>query len=123
VSHQVGITMDLTASILTAASVSVPPELRLDGIDLLPILAGTVPERPRTLFWRVQGARAQAAVRDGDWKLVVDQARPLLFDLSRDVGERTDVIAAHTEVATRLRATLAAWQADVDGEAKGAAPR
>lgn len=122
VSHQAGITMDLTASILTAASASLPSDLRLDGIDLFPILAGTVPERPRTLFWRVQGARTQAAVREGDWKLVVDQARPLLFDLSRDVGERTDVIAAHTDVATRLRAALTAWQTDVDGEAKRSAP-
>jgi arylsulfatase A-like enzyme len=122
VSHQVGITMDLTASILTAASASVPPETKLDGIDLLPILSGTAPERTRTLFWRVQGARTQAAVREGDWKLVVDQARPLLFDLSRDVGERTDVIAAHTDVATRLQAALTAWQADVDAEAKRTAP-
>jgi hypothetical protein len=61
-------------------------------------------------------------VRDGNWKLVVDQARPLLFDLTRDVGERTDVIAAHTDVANRLRAALTAWQADVDAEAKRSAP-
>jgi arylsulfatase A-like enzyme len=122
VSHQVGITMDLTASILAAASASLPPDVRLDGIDLFPILAGTAPEQTRTLFWRVQGARTQAAVREGDWKLVVDQARPLLFDLSRDVGERSDVIAAHTDVATRLRAALTAWQTDVDAEAKRSAP-
>jgi arylsulfatase A-like enzyme len=123
VSRQVGITMDLTASILAAASATVPAETRLDGIDLFPILAGTAPERPRTLFWRVQGQRAQTAVREGNWKLIVDQARPLLYDLSRDIEERRDVIAAHTAVAIRLRAALAAWQADVDQEAKGAAAR
>ncbi|MFI5078259.1 MAG: hypothetical protein ACHQRO_12995, partial [Vicinamibacteria bacterium] len=38
-------------------------------------------------------------------------------------GERTDVIREHVDVATKLRAALAAWEADVDGEAKGAASR
>ena len=55
----------------------------------------------RTLFWRVTGARQQQAVRSGRWKLVVDQARPLLFDLSTDIGERTDVIRQHVDVATQ----------------------
>ena len=37
VSGQVGMTMDLTASILAATNTSVPPEARLDGIDLFPV--------------------------------------------------------------------------------------
>ena len=123
VSHQVGMTMDLTASILAAAGVAAAPETKLDGVNLLPILEGRAPEMERTVFWRVTGARQQQAVRSGRWKLVVDQARPLLFDLSSDIGERTDVIRQHLDIATRLQAALTAWQADVDGEAKGAASR
>jgi arylsulfatase A-like enzyme len=123
VSHQVGMTMDLTASILAAAGVAAAPETKLDGVNLLPILEGRAPEMERTVFWRVTGARQQQAVRSGRWKLVVDQARPLLFDLSTDIGERTDVIRQHVDVATKLREALAAWEADVDGEAKGAASR
>jgi arylsulfatase A-like enzyme len=118
VSHQVGMTMDLTASILAAAGVATSPEMKLDGVNLLPILEGRAPEIERTLFWRVTGARQQQAVRSGRWKLVVDQARPLLFDLSTDIGERTDVIRQHLDVAAKLRAALTAWQADVDEEAK-----
>jgi len=52
----------------------------------------------------------------------VDQARPLLFDLATDIGERTDVIRQHADVATRLQAALTAWQADVDAEAKRGPP-
>jgi hypothetical protein len=101
----------------------VPADAKLDGVNLLPILEGRSPEVERTLFWRVTGARQQQAVRGGRWKLVVDQARPLLFDLSSDIGERTDVIRQHVDVATRLQAALTAWQADVDGEAQAhAAP-
>ncbi len=99
-----------------------PADARLDGIDLLPILAGAAPEVERTLFWRITGAaRQQQAVRSGRWKLVVDQGRPLLFDLSKDIGERTDVIAGHRDVATRLQRALGAWQAEVDAEAKAKA--
>ena len=45
-------------------------------------------------------------------------------DLSRDIGERTDVIASHADVARQMRAALEAWQADVETEAKagGAGP-
>ena len=122
VSHQVGLTMDLTASFVAVAGVPATATTRLEGMNLLPILEGRTPEVERTLFWRVTGAaRQQQAVRSGHWKLVVDQGRPLLFDLSRDIGERTDVIAAHRDVATRLQAALDAWQADVDGEAKAQA--
>ncbi len=123
VSRQVGMTMDLTATIVAAAGAKVPAGTTLDGIDLLPILAGRAPDVERTLFWRVSGARQQQAVRSGRWKLMVDQGRPLLFDLAADIGERTDVIARHPDVASRLQAVLGAWQADVDAEAKAhAAP-
>jgi arylsulfatase A-like enzyme len=122
VSGQVGMTMDLTASIVAAAGVPAPAT-GLDGVNLLPILEGRAPEMERTLFWRVGGAvRQQQAVRSGRWKLVIDQGRPLLFDLSRDIGERTDVIAAHRDVAMRLQAALATWQGEVDADANRAEP-
>jgi arylsulfatase A-like enzyme len=123
VSRQVGMTMDLTASMLAAAGATVPAGARPDGIDLVPILAGRAREAERTLFWRISGAvRQQQAVRSGRWKLVVDQGRPLLFDLAADIGERNDVIASHRDVATRLQTALRTWQADVDAEAKTRQP-
>jgi arylsulfatase A-like enzyme len=118
VSGQVGITMDLAATFLSLAGVPVT-NLRLDGIDLLPVLEGKARPIDRTLFWRVGAvATGQFAVRSGSWKLVFDRGRPLLFDLSRDIGERTDVIAQQAALATKLRAALEAWQTDVDAEAK-----
>jgi len=115
VSHQVGITMDLTASILAATGTTVPADMRLEGIDLLPTLEGRAPVIDRTLFWRVMGARPQQAVRSGDWKLVWD-GRPMLFNLRADIGERTDLLAREPEVARRLQRLLVAWQQDVDKE-------
>lgn len=123
VSSQVGITMDLTASILAATRTPVPSDARLDGVDLFPVLEGRTPEIERTLFWRVVGARQQRAVRSGDWKLLFDGLRPLLFNLSTDIGERNNVIGQHPEIARRLGPLLTAWQADVEDEAKRVTPR
>lgn len=123
VSDQVGITMDLTASILAATGTSVPPEARLEGINLLPVLEGRAPEIERTLFWRVTGARPQRTVRSGDWKLLFDGGRALLFDLRTDIGERENLIGQRSDIARRLGLLLAAWQEDVDAEAKGVASR
>jgi arylsulfatase A-like enzyme len=89
-----------------------------EGIDLLPMLRGTAPVVERTLFWRVGPAPAQArAVRSGDWKLVVDGtgAKQLLFDVTRDPGERDDLAARHPDRVRRLKEMLDAWEQDVGG--------
>src|SRR5512132_2121182 len=118
VSGQVGITMDLTASILAATGTHVPSDARLEGIDLFPVLEGRAPEIERTLFWRVIGARPQQAVRAGDWKLIYDGPRAMLFNVRTDLGERHDLMRERSDVARRLAPLLTAWQRDVDGEAK-----
>lgn len=123
VSEQVGITMDLTASILAATGTPVPADARLDGIDLFPVLEARAPRIERTLFWRVAANRPQHAVRSGDWKLLFDGQRPLLFNLRTDVGERTNLIGAHADVARRLRTQLTAWEADVDADSRRNTPR
>jgi len=123
VSGQVGITMDLTASILAATRTPVPDDARLEGIDLLPVLEGRAPTIERTLYWRVVGARPQRAVRSGDWKLLYDGQRPLLFNVRTDMSERNNVIGGHSDIARRLSPLLAAWQADVEGEATRPTPR
>jgi arylsulfatase A-like enzyme len=121
VTDQVGITMDITATILAATNAEVPPDLHLEGIDLLPIVTGEEPEVPRTLFWRY---RTEArAVRSGDWKLIVQYAGPgqlnFVFDVRQDVGERNDLANTRLgqEVARRLRPLLDAWEAEVNAEA------
>jgi arylsulfatase A-like enzyme len=124
VSTQVGITMDLSASILAAAGANLPAEARLEGINLWPLLEKGAKPASRTLFWRVTtNGLNQRAVRDGDWKLLLEgSARLMLFDVSKDPGERSDVAASNTAVVRRLHQQLLAWEKDVDTEAKSARP-
>jgi arylsulfatase A-like enzyme len=122
VSTQVGITMDLTASILAATGASAPSDAQPDGINLLGILQGQAPEVERTLFWRTAGPSPvnmnQKAVRSGDWKVLVDGSvtRIFLFDVKNDPGERHD--ARRPEVVRRLLQQLAEWERSVDADAK-----
>jgi arylsulfatase A-like enzyme len=120
VSNQVGITMDLSTTILAAAGANVPAEARLEGVDLMPLVAPGASPSSRTLFWRVNTSGLnQRAVRDGDWKLLIDgTVRLLLFDVNKDLGERDDVAASNTAVVRRLHQKLLAWEKDVDAEAK-----
>jgi arylsulfatase A-like enzyme len=118
-SGQVGIVQDMTASILAATGTTVPAAARPDGINLLPMLEGRRPVVERTLFFRfTTGNIKQLAVRQGSWKLLLDGAKRYVFDLSMDVGERTDLTQQRQDVARRLRPLIAAWEADVDAEAR-----
>jgi arylsulfatase A-like enzyme len=118
-SAQVGITMDLTATILAATRSQAPADARLEGIDLLPVLERRSPAVERTLFWRIDTpARQQRAVRQGAWKLLVDGDDLLLFNLQNDIGERTDLAARRPDLVGKLLPLIRAWEADVDGEAK-----
>jgi arylsulfatase A-like enzyme len=118
VSPQVGVTMDFTASILAVTGTAVPADAKLEGINILPILAGEQPVVERTLFWRTNaGGHQQRAVRSGDMKLMIDGNHTMLFDVRADLGEREDVAAQRQDLARRLRTQLTAWEADVDAEA------
>jgi arylsulfatase A-like enzyme len=123
VTAQVGITMDLTRSILVAAGAAVPADTKLEGVDLLPLLRAGAKPLSRTLYWRVTtNGLNQRAIRDGDWKLLLEgNVRVMLFDVSKDLGERDDVVAANTAVVRRLHQSLLAWEKDVDAEAKRSA--
>ena len=112
--------MDLSATFLAAAGAPLPAGTTLDGIDLLPLLVAGAKPVTRTLFWRVATAGLnQRAVRDGHWKLLREgSARTMLFDVSKDLGERNDVAASNTAVVRRLHQLLLAWEKDVDAEAK-----
>jgi arylsulfatase A-like enzyme len=115
VSGQVAITMDITASILAATGGRPPAGYLPDGIDILPILRGNAPLLERRLFWRwSRPNRQQRAVRFGQWKLLVDASQLLLFDLSVDPGERTDLAARRPDLVAKLKRLLADWEADVD---------
>lgn len=116
---QVGITMDLTASVLAATGAAVPDSARLEGMNLFPVLRGRRPPVSRTLYWRSTfNGRTQRAVREGNWKYVRDANHDFVFDVVNDPGERRDLTRHRPDLARRLRQKLLAWEQDVDTDAR-----
>lgn len=115
--QQVALTMDVTASILSAAGVSPDPAFPMDGIDLLPTASGARPVVERDVYWRLPPPRNQHAVRSGRWKLFVDEgggaSQIMLFDLSRDSGERQDLVLQYPARVAQLRHKITDWEHQV----------
>lgn len=105
-------TLDLLPTALAAAGVEVPPEVELDGVDLLPFLSGEEEGRPHEqLFWRRGKNRA---VRWGDLKLVRQGDGPwLLFDLAADESETEDLSADRGDDVKRIAAAYERWDAQL----------
>ncbi|MBI5685410.1 MAG: sulfatase-like hydrolase/transferase [Verrucomicrobia bacterium] len=109
-------TFDLTASFARAAGVT--PPRPFDGVDVLGAIARGEPLPARALFWRGRrGERTWRAVRDGALKYVsrTDGAvkEEFLFDIARDATEEKNLLVERPADAARLKAKLAAWEAEV----------
>jgi len=81
-----------------------------DGINVLPGFLGTLgPER--TLFWRLQGQRAELR---GDYKLIVLSHRlPQLFNTRLDISESRDLFSSQPDLAKDFYKRLGQWEASL----------
>jgi arylsulfatase A-like enzyme len=116
VTSQVAITMDLHATFAAITGAKTPAEKPLDGINLIPLLAGDAKPVGRTLCWRIDRSnRKQKAIRHGKWKHINDgNTMDLLFDLEADIGERVNLCYQHPEILEDLQKRLRAWEAEMD---------
>ena len=127
--------MDLAPSLAHLAGTKSP--VGLDGANLSSTLLGRAPaSHPGAICWRRPPERKvwlpalavpqpDLAIRDGDWKLLCeyDGSKPLLYDLSKDVGEMTNLAAKESAVTERLTAAVLAWHRSLpadNGPALGA---
>jgi uncharacterized sulfatase len=94
------------------ALAGLPPDARLDGVNLVPFETGERAGPPHdALFWRW---RSQAAVLEFPWKLIrLGPTERFLFDVTRPDGETRNRLADEPGIAARLEARLAAWTKDL----------
>lgn len=131
--------LDIAPTVLALAGVVPGKERALDGVDILPHLAGRASAPPHgELFWRFNLSAGPElhkwAIRQGDWKLVHSPERDEttgeprgmdftgLYDLAHDPGETTDLKAAQPELARRLEARWQEWNAGLPSPRSGPAP-
>ncbi len=105
------------------------PVRKLDGVDFSPVFLKQTLMKPRPLYWASlsnSGQRSEA-LRDGEWKLVVQhpKAKPVtfaneqleLFNLNDDPGEKTNLAEKHPQRADAMLKQLKAWYRDTQSTA------
>jgi arylsulfatase A-like enzyme len=103
--HPVG-HVDVFATAAAAAGATMPTDRVMDGVDLVPFVAGKKSTRPhKSLFFRSGTYRV---ILSGDWKLQVDdtQKKVWLFDMAKDPTEKVNL-------AEKEPARLAALQTEL----------
>ena len=105
----------------TAVSDAFPPDVHLDGFNMLPVLLGETASPRREMFWEWPKSYQAARVDHYKWVSSVplgnkENAAPKeeLFDLSVDPGEQHNLAAEKLDVLARLRARFARWRAEMD---------
>ena len=104
VSQQAISAQDFFPTLAAVADVSIKDEWKLDGKNLWPAICnGTVQDRGSFII-----ATTDAAVFDGDWKLIqTATGKQSLYQITKDPGEKTDLLAENPEIVKRLEAKLA----------------
>ncbi|GAA4459482.1 sulfatase family protein [Novipirellula rosea] len=103
--------LDVAATAASLAKLDTKPG-DLDGVNLIPFLSGENKAAPHdALMWRWI---AQAAIREGDWKLLRGGEREYLYNLKSDIEEQHNVLRKYPEVADRLRRKLTTWSETLD---------
>jgi len=106
------IALDIFPTVLSAANAPPVHHRLIDGVDLLPYISGRSDKPPHDqLYWRYGG---EEAIRKGSLKLVkLPGQRPMLFDLSRDIGETNDLAGHNAQVVYALEQLYATWNSQL----------
>ncbi len=111
VSNEFVTSLELFPTLLNLAGVDPPEGVVLDGFDMLPVLAEGKPSPRNDMFWKRQG---KEAARVGQWKWIRNELGTFLFDLSKDLREKDNLIDKMPEKAAEMEARFAAWLKTMD---------
>lgn len=110
---------DFYPTFLELAGAAQRPQDHNDGISLVPLFKGATPAE-RVLIWHFphygnQGGEPSSIIRRGDWKLIhyYEDGRRELYNLVNDIGETTDLAAAHPDKVEQLGKELQDYLTEV----------
>ena len=118
---ELGISLDLMPTMLSLAGMEAPAGHRFDGMDLSALLKDGKLLAERSLFWEGPNPKSMIAMRRGVWKLMMSHSgEPKvvgLFDLSKDIGEKTDLSQLHPEKVKAMQDAYHNWHEEVTRDA------
>ena len=112
------ISTDFFPTILELAGIKRHPPVRIDGVSFTTALRGKPHDRG-AIYWHYphygnQGCAPTGAIREGDWKLIewYEDGKLELFNLKKDIGEKSDLAKMRPDKVKTLAAQLAKWRKD-----------
>ena len=127
-SAQIAGTTDILPTLVALAGASPQKDVKIDGRDITPLLLGEDHNLGERAWFYYQGTNLQA-VRSGPWKLAIapqslgmgirekaadlQSKEPRLYNLVKEIGEKTNVAADNPEVVSRLTELIATMAADI----------
>ncbi len=114
-SDQTIMTMDIMPTLASITQTALPDSLRLDGIDISPVLFSKSSLSARTLFWQYG---KQKAVRQGKWKWLNDANenspdKMKLYNLETDKEENYDLSRNFPDITQRMQVLFDGWYDEV----------
>lgn len=111
--------MDLFPTLSEIIGERLPMDRIYDGVSLVPLIDGGKIKRPETEPFYYYNSENLQAIRVGDWKLHLPReakqapfwdrsslfknlAKPILYNVTEDMGETKDVAGEHPEVVDKL---------------------
>jgi arylsulfatase A-like enzyme len=104
--------LDIFATGVDAAGISVSEKHHLDGVSLLPFLSGSKKGNPhKSLFWRKLDV---SAARVGDHKLItLEDFGSVMYNLSGDIGETKDLSTEEPNKKIEIQSAYDLWQSSL----------
>jgi arylsulfatase A-like enzyme len=114
--------VDLFPTLCALTGATIPPDARLDGVDVSAVWRGTPAAKRGPLFWEYgrndewfkfgPDRSPNVAVRRDQWKLLInaDGTNAQLYDLETDRKEAKNVAADHPEIARELSRLALDWR-------------
>lgn len=107
--NHIGYFGDLMATVADLAGATIPENT--DSISFVPTLTGNVKDQAEHeyLYWEFYEQGGKQAVRAGEWKAIRKPwgtGKTRLFNLSADIGEKTDLAKQHPELVTKMEAMM-----------------
>jgi arylsulfatase A-like enzyme len=118
-------TVDYFPTIMDILDIEMPDQRPIDGVSLLPLINGTMTERPKPLAFHIRG---KAAWHDGKMKAVRDSPKKgkakarawELYDLSKDPTESKNLASKHPEKLQVMIKAWTKWKTSVEASDNGA---
>ncbi len=130
VCHELTGTIDVLPTIAAITKTQLPNR-QIDGLDVSDLWMGKSEKSPRNEFIHYTSQGALEGIRQGDWKLLIKKPRQnrnrnntnaaiqtMLFNLSDDLGEQSNLADKHPEIVERLRTRMEQLDAEITKNAR-----